>query len=284
VSLRDDVAAATGRAVGALTPISGGDLNDAYRVEFSDGGEAFVKTRSGATRDEYETEAAGLRWLARPFAIALPEVLAVGDPFLVLEWIESPGPIDHALLGHGLALLHKSGAEAHGSPPPGAPTGDLRLGPVVLPGATADRWPPFYGEHRLLPLLAQAHDKGAIDSSGVEAVERVCARIDELSGPDEPPARLHGDLWSGNVMSGPDGPVLIDPAAYGGHREIDIAMLQLFDSTPPAFFAAYEEFHPLADGHQERMGLWQLFPLLVHAVLFGGGYGAQVAQIAARYA
>jgi fructosamine-3-kinase len=85
-------------------------------------------------------------------------------------------------------------------------------------------------------------------------------------------------------MSGPDGPVLIDPAAYGGHREIDIAMLQLFDSTPPAFFAAYEEFHPLADGHQERMGLWQLFPLLVHAVLFGGGYGAQVAQIAARYA
>jgi fructosamine-3-kinase len=284
MSLQEDVAAATGREVASFTPIAGGDLNDAYRVQFSDGESAFVKTRRGATRAEYEIEAAGLRWLARPFALAVPDVLAVGDAFLVLEWFEPAGPVDHALLGHGLALLHKSGADAHGSPPPGAPAGELRLGPLVLPAATAIRWPPFYAEHRLAPLIPKARDSGALDASGVKAVEAVCVRIDDLSGPDEPPARLHGDLWSGNVMSGPEGPVLIDPAAYGGHREVDLAMLQLFGSPPAAFFSSYEEFHPLAEGHMERVGLWQLFPLLVHAVLFGGGYGSRVAQTAARYA
>lgn len=284
MSLTARVAAATGRDAESLSPISGGDLNDAYRAQFADGGLAFVKTRTGATQDEYEIEAAGLRWLARPFAIAVAEVLAAGDPFLVLEWIEPGGPIDYELLGQGLALLHKSGADAHGAPPPRAPSGELRLGPLVLPAATAERWPPFYAEHRLLPLVVKARDKGSLDDKGTAAVEAVCARIDDLAGPDEPPARLHGDLWSGNVMSGPEGPVLIDPAAYGGHREIDLAMLQLFGSPPPAFFNAYEEFHPLADGHSERVGLWQLFPLLVHTVLFGGGYGAQVARTAARYA
>lgn len=284
MSLADDVAAATGCEVAALTPISGGDLNDAYRAEFADGRFAFVKTRAGATRDEYEIEAAGLSWLARPSALAVPEVLAVGDPFLVLEWVEPGGPIDYALLGHGLALLHKSGADAHGAPPPGAPSGELRLGPLVLPAATGDNWPAFYAEHRLEPLVGRASDKGSLDAKGAAAVERVCARIDDLAGPGEPPALLHGDLWSGNVMSGPEGPVLIDPAAYGGHREVDLAMLQLFGSPPAAFFSAYEDFHPLAAGFEQRVGLWQLFPLLVHTVLFGGGYGSQVAQVAARYA
>ena len=211
-------------------------------------------------------------------------MLAFGDPFLVLEWVEAGGPTDYALLGHGLALLHKSGADAHGATPPDAPSGELRLGPLVLEAATSDSWPQLYAGHRLLPLVERARDNGSLDANGVAAVERVCARIDALAGPPEPPARLHGDLWSGNVMSGPEGPVLIDPAAYGGHREVDLAMLQLFGSPPAHFFTAYEEFHPLAEGHAERVGLWQLFPLLVHAVLFGGSYGSQVAQTAARYA
>jgi fructosamine-3-kinase len=284
VSLIDEVAQATGSEVQSLEPISGGDLNDAYQARFADGTSAFVKTRSGATQAEYETEAAGLRWLARPFALAVPEVLAVGDPFLVLEWIETGGPIDYGLLGHGLALLHASGAPSFGAQPPDATSGQLRLGPLVLPAATEAKWPAFYAEHRLLPLVAMARDNESLDLRGAAAVERLCSRIDDLAGPEEPPARLHGDLWSGNVMSGPEGPVLIDPAAYGGHREVDIAMLQLFGSPPPEFFTAYDEFNPLADGYRDRTGLWQLFPLLVHAVLFGGGYGAQVRQTAARYA
>ena len=116
------------------------------------------------------------------------------------------------------------------------------------------------------------------------AVESVAARIEELAGPAEPPARLHGDLWSGNVHAGADGrPWLIDPAAYGGHREIDLAMLSLFGSRSPAFGAAYDEVWPRADGHAERVALYQLLPLLVHAVLFGGGYGASARRAAERF-
>jgi fructosamine-3-kinase len=118
-------------------------------------------------------------------------------------------------------------------------------------------------------------------------VERVIARLPELCGPPEPPARLHGDLWSGNVMTGPDGtPWLIDPSAYGGHREIDLAMLSLFGGragSGSAFGAAYDEVWPRADGHAERVALYQLLPLLVHAVLFGGGYGASARRAAERY-
>jgi fructosamine-3-kinase len=115
-------------------------------------------------------------------------------------------------------------------------------------------------------------------------VERVCERIGELAGPPEPPARLHGDLWSGNVLAGADGrPWLVDPAAYGGHREVDLAMLRLFGAPSPRVLSAYEEAYPLAAGHEERVELWQLLPLLVHAVLFGGGYGASAERAARRY-
>jgi fructosamine-3-kinase len=112
----------------------------------------------------------------------------------------------------------------------------------------------------------------------------VCGRIAELAGPPEPPARLHGDLWSGNVLWSDGRPYLIDPVAYGGHREVDLAMLVLFGSPGEACLAAYEERTPLADGHEERVALWQLFPLLVHAVLFGSGYGDAAERAARRYA
>jgi fructosamine-3-kinase len=112
----------------------------------------------------------------------------------------------------------------------------------------------------------------------------VCGRIGEVGGPAEPPARLHGDLWGGNVLAGADGrPWLIDPAAYGGHREIDLAMLRLFGGASERVFAAYEEVSPLAEGWRERVELWQLFPLLVHAVLFGGAYVESVRRVARRY-
>ena len=116
-------------------------------------------------------------------------------------------------------------------------------------------------------------------------MEAVCERLPELAGPPEPPARLHGDLWSGNAMADADGrPWLIDPSAYGGHREVDLAMLRLFGAPSPRIFAAYEEAAPLAEGWEERVELWQLLPLLVHAVLFGGSYVAAAEQVARRYA
>jgi fructosamine-3-kinase len=129
-----------------------------------------------------------------------------------------------------------------------------------------------------------AADRGALPGGALDTLDRLTGRLAELSGPPEPPARLHGDLWSGNVLTADDGrPWLIDPAAYGGHREIDLAMLRLFGSPGPGFLAAYEEIAPLADGHEERVKLWQVMPLLAHAALFGGGYGSQAVAAMRRY-
>ena len=262
-----------GRAVTGSRRIAGGDINEAYAVTLDGGSRAFVKTRAGVAPEEYATEAAALRWLAEPRAVGVPEVLEAGNDFLALEWLEEGGSLDEEELGRGLALVHAAGAERFGATPPGAPVGALRLGPLLLPNDPAPDWPAFYAERRLLPL-----------ADGFPSVHRVCERIHDLAGPGEAPARLHGDLWSGNVLASGGRPYVIDPAAYGGHREVDLAMLRLFGGPSERCFQAYDEAKPLADGHEERVPLWQLFPLLVHAVLFGGGYGASVARTAARYA
>jgi fructosamine-3-kinase len=127
-------------------------------------------------------------------------------------------------------------------------------------------------------------DDGSLDLADAADVEAVAERFEELCGPVEAPARLHGDLWGGNVLAGADGSGwLIDPAAYGGHREIDLAMLRLFGSPSERILNAYAEEFPLAEGHAERVELFQLLPLLVHAILFGGHYGAAVGRAARRY-
>jgi fructosamine-3-kinase len=284
VELLDAIASETGRAVAGGRPVGGGCINEGWRVEFEDGETAFVKTRQDVSPGEYTTEAEGLRWLAEPGAVRLPAVLAVREEaprFLALEWIDG-GRLDDMgadALGRGLAEMHAAGSDSFGGPRP------LRIGPIELPNDRTDDWPAFYADCRLRPLVGPARDNGSLSRAGAEAVELVCGRVHELSGPPERPARLHGDLWSGNVLGGADGGAwLIDPAAYAGHREVDLAMLRLFGTPSPRIIAAYDEARPLADGHEERTGLWQLFPLLMHAVLFGGHYGASVEQTARRYA
>jgi fructosamine-3-kinase len=246
--------------------VGGGDINDAYEVCLPDGRRAFVKTRADAAPGEYATEAAGLRWLGEA-GVSVPAVIEATDAHLALEWVD-PSPTDPEDLGRMVARMHLAGADAFGALPPGAP-GPYRIGPLELPSGKSDDWPSFYAERRLLPL---ARD--------FPAVEAVCERIADLAGPPEPPARLHGDLWGGNIL----GRCLIDPAAYGGHREVDLAMLRLFGWPGDRFLAAYEEVAPLADGHEDRVELYQLLPLLVHAALFGGGYVAAVERAARRYA
>ena len=264
---------ARGRRVG------GGDINEAYRVPLGDGRDAFVKTRADAPAGEYTAEAAALEWLGEPGTIRVPHVLEVTDQYLALEWIER-GRLDAAgeeELGRGLARVHRAGAPAFGAFRDGAH--ELRISRLTFDVTPADDWPRFYAERLLLPLA------GGLSGSGRRAVERVCERMADLAGPDEPPARLHGDLWSGNVLAGADGrPWLIDPLSYGGHREIDLAMLQLFGAPSPRTLAAYEEEHPLADGHEDRVALYQLFPLLVHTALFGGSYARSAEDAARRYA
>jgi fructosamine-3-kinase len=155
-----------------------------------------------------------------------------------------------------------------------------------LPNKPADTWPEFFAVRRVLPYLKLAADRGHIDEAGVAAVESVVRRIVDLAGPAEPPARLHGDLWSGNIVWNVDRQaVLVDPAAHGGHRETDLAMLALFGLPQLARVqAAYAEVSPLADGWEERQPLHQLFPLLVHAALFGGRYGQLASDAAAKLA
>lgn len=274
---------------GASDPrrVGGGDINEAWRVRL-DGEEAFVKTRPDAGQGEYALEAAGLRWLAEPKALRVPRAIEVADDYLALEWVE-PGRLSAEgaeELGRGLAAIHGAGAPSFGDPGFGEQLGiEARIGSLRLPNEPSEGWCSFYAERRLLPLARIARERGALTGAGVAAVERVCERLEELAGPAELPARLHGDLWSGNVHADAEGrPWLIDPAAYGGHREVDLAMLRLFGAPSERVFAAYGEVTPLADGWQERVSLWQLLPLLVHAVLFGGSYRSAAEQVAERYA
>jgi fructosamine-3-kinase len=255
--------------------VGGGCINQGLRVEFDDGATAFVKTRADVPPDEYASEAAALRWLAEPQVVNVPEVLGHNERVLAIEWVEegSMTPKGAEAFGRGLAAMHAAGADSFGGARP------LRIGRLELSNDPSDDWPSFYAERRLLPLT------DALDANGAEAVERVCERIDELAGPPEPPARLHGDLWSGNVLADERGEGwLIDPIAYGGHREVDLAMLQLFGAPSTRILDAYREAAPLQDGYEERVALWQLFPLLVHAALFGGHYRASAERMARRYA
>jgi fructosamine-3-kinase len=276
--------------------VSGGDINEAFRVVLRDGSEAFVKTRDNAPPGEYAAEAAGLRWLAEPSAVRTPRVLDVREEYLALEWIV-PGRLSaegEQELGRGLAAMHAAGAPGFGSfRAAGRPTfarpdgqGDVAwLGPLRLPNEPTSDWPSFYAERRLRPLARRARERETLGAAGLAALERVCERIRELTGPAESPARLHGDLWQGNVLADADGrPWLVDPFAYGGHREVDLAMLALFGSPSERLLGSYLELAPLADGWQDRVGLYQLFPLLVHALLFGGSYCESAARMARRYA
>ncbi len=231
-----------------VRPVAGGDINEAYRVRLAGGREAFVKTRAAPAPGEYAAEAAALAWLAQARALCTPDVLAVDDAYLALAWV-SPGRLGDAgeeRLGRGLALLHAAGAPCFGDP---GGLGPARLGSLLLANDTAADWATFYAERRLLPLMAAARARGALSPRGAAKVERVCACLSRLVGDAEPPARLHGDLWSGNVMADARGePWLIDPCAYGGHREVDLAMLRLFGGSSRRTFAAYAEAHPLAAG------------------------------------
>jgi fructosamine-3-kinase len=281
VSLDEEIGAAAGSPVVESRRVGGGSISDAYAVELEDGRRAFVKTRAGAPADEYAGEAASLEWLAEPVAVRVPAVIAVGQSFLALEWIQtgSLGPDGEEALGRDLAALHAAGAPAFGA------ERDLRIGELTFDASPSDDWPALYAERLVRPLVGLARDRGALSGRGAAAVERVCDGMGELAGPAEPPARLQGDLWSGNVLGGEDGRAwLIDPVAYGGHREVDLAMLRLFGSPSRRFSAAYEEIAPLTDGHEERVALYQLFPLMVHTVLFGGGYGGSAEQVARRFA
>jgi fructosamine-3-kinase len=223
-------------------------------------------------------EAAGLRWLAQTGTVRIPAVHGHDRRCLGTDRVPTGRPSGDAAerFGRDLAALHATGAPAFGAPPPGG-LREAYIGLAPMRNVTGSDWPRWYAEHRVLPYLRRAVDDGTVRPAEAAVVERVCELLPELAGPAEPPARLHGDLWNGNVLWGADGHVwLIDPAAHGGHRETDLAMLHLFGCPHlDRILDGYQRTAPLADGWPDRIGLHQLFPLLVHAVLFGRGYAEQ---------
>jgi len=298
-TLRERLARLLSSPVSQAAPLGGGSIASAYRVRLADGRRLFVKQyavdddvdaadeagSSGRTGGRsariVACEARGLAWLGEAGAIPVAQVVAVDDtwPILVLEWIE-PGPPrpDFAeALGRGLAALHAAGADRFGFDETNF------IGPLVQVNRSEETWPVFYAERRLRPLIRMAHDRGALDPATTRAADELLASLESRCGPPEPPARLHGDLWRGNLMRDASGrPVLIDPAVYGGHREMDLAMMRLFGGFEARVFDAYAEATPLAAGAAERVALHQLYPLLVHVVLFGGGYAADFAAALRR--
>jgi len=233
---------------------------------------------SGQTAGAFAAEANGLRWLAEAAAVPVPEVLAVGPEALVISMIP-PGPATpEAAFGFGtdLARLHAAGAAGFGAPWPGF----IASLPLDNTPDAAD-WPHWYAQRRLLPFLTRAVDAGALRSPEARLVEEVVDRIGSLAGPAEPPSRIHGDCWAGNVLWSGGRGWLIDPAAHGGHRETDLAMLALFGAPDlDRILAGYNDTVPLAAGWRARIPLHQLHPLLVHACLYGASYREQVGSAA----
>lgn len=261
-----------GLRVTAVTPVSGGDIARAYRLTTPDG-PLFLKTRADPMPSLFEREAASLRALRATSAIAVPEVLREHEAGLVLEWIDVGGrtPTSEADLGRRLAALHRTTNDLFGALD-GWPAPYIGSQPVDL--TPTDDWASFYVERRVLPLTRRAVETGRLDPQALRHAERAAGRARELCGPPEPPALLHGDLWAGNRLVDRSGTNwLIDPATYWGHREVDLAMMQLFGGFGPDTFTAYDEAHPLAAGWRDRVPWYQLVPLLVHTVLFGGAYG-----------
>ncbi len=278
MSAAEAVTRLTGHAVARTRP-----LGSVTRATLDDGREVVAKT-GAATAIAAET--AGLRWLAVEGGPGVPAVLGADESWLVSEAVGggSASRETAAAFGRGLATLHAAGAPAFGSPPRDGPA-DAWIGGAPMrndPAPDGTRWIDWYVEARVLPYVRLAVDRGGMSPSQARQVEDGCTRLtggDADVGPDEPPARLHGDLWSGNVLWAADRAWVIDPAAHGGHRETDLAMLALFGCPQlDAVLAAYDEAAPLAEGWRGRVGMHQLFPILVHAALFGGGYASSACE------
>lgn len=283
-SISSHIETLAGAAVVATNPVAGGDICVSTRARLSDGRSVFVKSRPGIPDDFFAAEARGLQWLADAQretdaeTVRTPTVLGHNRECLVLEWVESGRPSAEAAedLGRALAETHRVGAPHFGAPYDGY------AGMLPLPNTQSDKWSEFFATQRIEPYLRAAFNRGNLEAEDANSVVAVLERLGDLGGPEEPPARIHGDLWSGNVIWATEGtPRVVDPAAHGGHREADLAMLGLFGAPYlDRLIAAYNDVFPLAAGWRERQALHQLHPLLVHAALFGGAYGARAGRAA----
>lgn len=257
------------------------------RRRWRDDHEVFIKQRLGATSESYRYEAAGLAWLRQAHdeedGCPVPWVRDVGTDRLTLDFIPTTTPTSEAArtFGAQLARTHRSGADAFSQLPPQMQ--QPFIADIPLPEGTWETFGSFYAGARIRPLAQQAHTTNAITRTEYAILEKLAGALEtedpQLVGPPEPIARLHGDLWSGNVLWRRRDCVLIDPSAHGGHRESDLAMLALFGLPHlDDVLEAYQHEWPLDPNFQSRIPLHQVYPLLIHAILFGGTYGSAAAN------
>jgi fructosamine-3-kinase len=258
--------------------LSGGMVNRAARVETSDGA-VFVKWSESATPAMYRAEADGLHALRSTQSLRVPDVIAMGQtpPFLVLEFIEEHTNVDtHKFtqtFACSLAQMHRNSHCMRGF----GFADDNFIGALPQRNMWHQDWPSFYRECRLKPQIEMARQRRLLPATREHALLRVLDNLEKLlSALPAKPALLHGDLWSGNFLSAGDEPVIFDPAAYYGEREMEIAYIELFGGFPAGFVRAYNDVYPLESGYQRRRPLHQLYPLLVHLNHFGETYGPRV--------
>ncbi len=262
-----------------LTPVGGGCINHSARLETESGATFFLKQNDQAPPDMFAREAEGLEALARPGAPRVPRPYLVGRDFLLLEDLQPRPPVPDywERLGRELAALHAYGGPAFGF------DHDNYIGLTPQPNPWTEDGYVFFAEHRLRYQAHLAYRRGLLTAEDLGAVDRLAARLPDLV-PPQPPSLIHGDLWSGNAITGPQGePALIDPAAHYGWAEAELAMTALFGGFREAFYRTYVETRPLEPGWRARFPLYNLYHLLNHLNLFGRGYLGQVRHALRRY-
>ena len=282
-ALREDLADEHLELLG-LRPVVGGCISETARIETS-AGEFFAKWNEAGPADLFLREADGLRAMAKAAGsdLAIPRVVsargpgALGPGLIVMELLQ-PGPLDMEALGRGLAALHRSASASFGFP------SHSYCGTTRQDNAPESSWSVFYGRRRLLPLLQLIESERGLAASERRVYDRLVERLPSLVAEGSAPSLIHGDLWSGNVLGSAGGPALVDPACAHADREMELGMMTLFGGFSERCFRAYEESWPLPSGWRERNGLYQLYHLLNHFLLFGGHYRPQALSVARRYA
>lgn len=280
--IQQEIAKKLNTRIITFAPVSGGCISNGGKLETANG-IYFLKWNSAENFPKmFQKECKGLDLLRKTNTVSTPEVVLTGEmdgwQYIVMEWIGS-GTSHYAWkeLGAQVARLHQHSNNDFGLDQ------DNYIGSLIQKNTLTKSWIDFFISCRLAPQLRMLRDSGKVDRDFNKRIETLYPKLEALL-PNEPPALVHGDLWSGNVVIGTSGPFVIDPAVYYGHREAEIAFTKLFGCFEKSFYEAYEQEYPLQPGIDERADLYNMYPLLVHANLFGSSYALRVASIVKKYA
>ena len=281
MDIRREVAAAAGRPVSDIAPLGGGCVSAVYAVTLDDGRQLVAKVDEERT-GLLATEAFMLRYLAERTPLPVPAVRSVADGLLLMDYVEGDSRFDEAAERHAaelLAALHDLTAPAFGF------EGDTLIGGLRQPNPPAGSWLAFFAEQRLVYMAGEAARAGRLPAALRARVEWLAGRLDRWLEEPPRPSLIHGDVWTTNVLArGGRITAFLDPALYFAHPEIELAFIGLFGTFGGAFYRRYHELRPIAPGFfEERRDLYNLYPLLVHARLFGGSYVSQVERVVADY-